>query len=45
MSFWRNVLPILLQGQNAVLVVKKSPQNFYQCCVINCRIDLKKNNR
>ena len=32
MTFWRNVLPnILLQGQNAVLVVKKSPQNFYQC--------------
>ena len=34
MTFWRNVLPnILLQGQNAVLVVKKTPQNFYQCIV------------
>ena len=32
MTFWRNVLPnMLLQGQNAVLVVKKTPQNFYQC--------------
>ena len=32
MTFWRNVLTnILLQGQNAVLVVKKTPQNFYQC--------------
>ena len=29
--FWRNVLHnILLHGQNAVLVVKKSLQNFYQ---------------
>ena len=32
MTFLRNVLPnVLLQGQNAVLVVKKMPQNFYQC--------------
>ena len=32
MTFWRNVLPnMLLQGQNAVLVVKKTLQNFYQC--------------
>ena len=32
MTFWRNVLSnILLQSQNAVLVLKKSPQNFYQC--------------
>ena len=32
MTFWRNVLPnMLLQSQNAVLVVKKLPQNFYQC--------------
>ena len=36
MTFWRNVLPnILLQGQNAVLVVKKTLQNFYQCCTVN----------
>ena len=32
MTFWTNVLPnILLQGQNAQLVVRKAPQNFYQC--------------
>ena len=32
MTFWRNVLPnILPQVQNAVLVVKKTLQNFYQC--------------
>ena len=32
MTFWRNVCPnMLLQGQNAVLVLKKPPQNFYQC--------------
>ena len=32
MTFWRNVLPnMLLLGQNAVLVVKKTLQNFYQC--------------
>ena len=32
MTFWRNVLPnMLLHGQNAVLVVSTSPQNFYQC--------------
>ena len=32
MTFWRNVLPnMLLHGQNAVLVVSISPQNFYQC--------------
>ena len=31
-DFWRNVLPnMLLLGQNAVLVVKKTLQNFYQC--------------
>ena len=37
MTFWRNVLPnILLQGQNAVLVVKKTPQNFYQWTVQKC---------
>ena len=37
MTFWRNVLPnILLQGQNAVLVVKKTPQNFYQCTYLIC---------
>ena len=36
MTFWRNVLPnMLLQGQNAVLVVKKTPQNFYQCAAYN----------
>ena len=35
MTFWRNFLPnILLQGQNAVLVVKKTPQNFYQCTAV-----------
>ena len=32
MTFWRNVLPnMLLHGQNTVLVVSTSPQNFYQC--------------
>ena len=37
MTFWRNVIPnMLLQGQNAVLVVKKTPQNFYQCCSSPC---------
>ena len=32
LTFSRNVHPnIVLQVQNAVLVVKKTPQNFYQC--------------
>ena len=35
MTFWRNVLPnMLLQGQNAVVVVRKTPQNFNQCTVV-----------
>ena len=39
MTFWRNVLPnILHQGQNAILVVKKWPQNFYQCSA-NVQVD------
>ena len=43
MTFWRNVLPNkLLQGQNAVLVVKKTPQNFYQCMKVSIIKDLKK---
>ena len=33
MTFWRNILPnILLQGQNAVLVVKKTPQTSISEC-------------
>ena len=36
MTFLRNVLPnMLLKSQNAVLVVKKTPQNFYQCGMYN----------
>ena len=35
-DFWRNVLPnMLLLGQNAVLVVKKTLQNFYQWFIVS----------
>ena len=35
-DFCRNVLPnMLLLGQTAVLVVKKTLQNFYQCSIYN----------